>query len=218
MMCLPTLRAQSQWLLTLGLTVALAACSPSVKEDPDTGGGGTTGGATDSAGGTGAGVCTAPSAAFTGTGSEQGEKFGDFTLDDCEGVDTSASDVMCEGRVLLVYFGAGWCQPCREKQPKLKELFAKYESCGLRIVEVLREDSGPNDPATKTFCKQWRDDDFDLPFPVTVDPLDKVTATYLGSGTFPIVLLVDQEGTIRLKEVGADSADLEALIQDLTGC
>ena len=217
--------------LCAGVGALVLACSPTVKEadaGAETGGategstteGSTTEGGTTEGSTTEGGTCAADYQGVVSPlesgGKEVGDLLGNFVLDDCTGTDVSAESLHCGNKLLLLYFASGWCVPCREKQPKLKELYEKYQADGLNIAVLIRENQDPTDPATKTFCNEWKTE-YDLPFPVLIDPLDTITGYYLGTGSFPLVMMIDESGTIRVREVGSDVSDLEANIQDLLG-
>jgi len=41
-----------------------------------------------------------------------------------------------EGKYVLLDFWAGWCKPCLEKHPKLKEIYKMYHPKGLEIIGI----------------------------------------------------------------------------------
>ena len=89
-------------------------------------------------------------------------------------------EISCNSKLLLVYFGAGWCQPCIQQMKTIEQdLHQKFCARGLGIVSVIYQDNARNIP-TSTYCSQWTQT-FGLSFPVLVDQLGQ-TATLLGSG------------------------------------
>lgn len=137
----------------------------------------------------------------------------DMTLSNCSGEKISLYSALCEKKAALIYFASGWCQPCAEKMPKLEMLHQKYGN-DLQIWVAMRENTGPQDPATKVFCSEWTDE-YSLTFPVVIDPTDKHTGNFLTSGsTFPVIVMVSGDGTIAAIETGGD-IDLEAYIEAL---
>ena len=171
---------------------------------------------TDGTDGTDGGECAAVAAA-AGDSYEEGQKMVDYQLNNCAKEAVSASSLLCKSKCLLTYFGAGWCTPCREKQPTLQKYYEKYNKDGLEIAVILREDAGPDDPATSTFCQEWTDE-YSLTFPVLTDPIDKVTGKFLGGGgaTFPVIVLTNNEWQIGLKGDGGTTG-LEDVIQACLG-
>jgi peroxiredoxin len=182
------------------MSVAVIACS---------------GGTTEPAAGACEATCTADFASGAGTGTEVGEKIEDITLTDCSGEQVKLSDVLCEKKLALIYYGSGWCQPCRDKMPTIQGWYEKYGDQGFGIYMILPENTGPLDPATKTFCGQWKSD-YDLTFDVMIDPTKEYTSQFLEAGaTYPVLMLVDHTWTIRYKQTGDQPADLEDIIKEL---
>ena len=95
--------------------------------------------------------------ASTGNGTEVGQKLGDIELTNCAGDKVSLSTDLCPKKLALIYIASGWCTPCREKMPKVEQWHNTYGPQGLVVYLILPEDNGA-DPATKTFCQEWRDD------------------------------------------------------------
>ncbi|MFT5433564.1 MAG: thiol-disulfide isomerase/thioredoxin [Myxococcota bacterium] len=151
----------------------------------------------------------------TGNTCETNAPMLDFTLDDCEGTPRSLSD-LAGSKATLISIGAGWCGPCRDKQPELQRLHDTYSGCGLRLVTLLFESNMPAQPATKTFCKSW-DAQYQQPFPTIVDPLSSVSEPCRNNQAVPITLVLDESGTVVYKAHGL-LEDTEAVIQSLTGC
>lgn len=61
-----------------------------------------------------------------------------FATVDLNGKPLSLSDY--RGKFLLIDFWASWCVPCRQGNPHLKELYAKYRSRGFEILGVSDDD------------------------------------------------------------------------------
>jgi thiol-disulfide isomerase/thioredoxin len=137
----------------------------------------------------------------------------DITLSNCAGEMVSLHERLCQKNAAMIYFSAGWCQPCAEKMPKLEELHQKYGD-DIEIWVAMRENSGPQDPATKVFCNEWTEE-FELSLPVLIDPTDKHTGSFLKAGTtYPVTVMVSSDGVIQAIETGSD-VDLESYIQAL---
>ncbi len=142
-----------------------------------------------------------------------GEKLEAFELEDCDGRKVRFADVLGAGQMTLMTVGAGWCQPCIEETKELEAaVHARFCGRGLRIVQVLFQDEQSR-PATKFFCRQWRDR-FGLRFPVVVDPLF-TTERYLSAAQVPLNLLVDRDGVVRLRTTGEVPHDFVARIDAL---
>ena len=76
-------------------------------------------------------------AACASTGApEVGDKYIDIKLEDVNGNSVAVSDLLAEGKWVLVDFWATWCGPCRAEIPHLKEAYEKYASKGFEIYGV----------------------------------------------------------------------------------
>lgn len=113
------------------------------------------------------------------------------------------------GKVVLLDFWATWCVPCREETSHFVELQQKYGAQGLQIIGVSMDDSP--DPV-HTFYQQ-----FHVNYPVVMGTAD-VGAAYGGVLGLPIAFLIDREGRIYAKHMGATDAavfekDITTLLQ-----
>ncbi len=216
-------------LLILIPTLCLLACSPKVIDEDagttDTAGAADTGttdtGATEdgteaTTGDVGADQCPADFPE-PGTSIELGEKMMNIELNNCAKEPSSARDLLCRNKLVLISFGAGWCEPCREEQPDLQKLYEKYNKCGLDVVAILGEQNEPGSPATSSFCNEWTDE-YDLTFNVWTDPLNDYWTPFMGAkGVLPVNLLVSSDWTIQARISEKVDEDFEAAIAGLLG-
>lgn len=98
------------------------------------------------------------------------------------------------GKIVLLDFWATWCVPCREEIPHFVELQRKYGDRGLQIIGVSMDDSP--DPV-RPFYQQ-----FQMNYPVVMGTAD-VGVAYGGVLGLPIAFLIDREGRIYSKHIGA---------------
>lgn len=122
----------------------------------------------------------------------QGEIAPDFTFSDQTGKQQRLSDL--RGKVVLVNFWATWCPPCREEMPSLEALQKKIDQHDLVILALSIDDSW--EPINK-FMKQ---NEFTVP--VYAD-FDKKISSRFGTFKYPETYLVDKEGRVAYKVVGA---------------
>jgi len=113
------------------------------------------------------------------------------------------------GKIVLLDFWATWCVPCREETPHFVDLQQKYGGEGLQIIGVSMDDS--TDPV-RTFYQQ-----FHINYPVVMGTAD-VGGAYGGVLGLPIAFLIDREGRIYAKHIGATDAvvfdkDITVLLQ-----
>ena len=116
------------------------------------------------------------------------------------------------GQVVLVNFWASWCSPCLREMPGIKRLAAALQARPFRVLGV---NAGEKKSRVWQFSKLLT-----LDFPVLLD-VDGTTTRAWGVDTFPTTYIIDAEGLIRYRVVGAvawDEADwrqkIEALLPD----
>jgi thiol-disulfide isomerase/thioredoxin len=97
------------------------------------------------------------------------------------------------GRVVVLNFWAGWCEPCRSEMPSLDLLAARHEKDGLVVVAVnFRE----TDAAIRRFLDQMP-----IGLPVVRDA-DGAAARDWGVRVFPTTILVGRDGRARHTVIG----------------
>ncbi len=119
----------------------------------------------------------------------------DFTHGSVDGSFISASDF--DGKVVLVNFWATWCAPCREEMPMLVDLREKYGPQGFEVVGVAIDDVA----AAREFLSE-----LGVAYPNVVGSVDVMeTLSNYGnaSGTLPYTVLIDRDGIIRWRLMGA---------------
>jgi thiol-disulfide isomerase/thioredoxin len=119
----------------------------------------------------------------------------DFTLPQLDGQKLTLSSY--RGKVVLLDFWATWCVPCREEIPRFVELQKEYGDRGLQIIGVSMDDSA--DPVGP-FYQQ-----FHMNYPVVMGDA-KIGEMYGGVLGLPIAFLIDRDGRIYAKHIGATNA------------
>lgn len=130
-----------------------------------------------------------------GTQSQKSRPAPDFNLPRIDGGQLQLSSY--RGKVVLLDFWATWCVPCREETPNFVELQKKYGDRGLQIIAVSMDDS--TDPV-HTFYQQ-----FHINYPIVMGT-EEVASSYGGVLGLPIAFLIDREGRIYAKHIGATDA------------
>jgi cytochrome c biogenesis protein CcmG, thiol:disulfide interchange protein DsbE len=98
------------------------------------------------------------------------------------------------GKILVLNFWATWCGPCVEEMPSLVQMQQKMKGKG---VEVLAISVDANQSAYQDFLKTYK---VDL---LTVrDPAQKSNNLY-GTFKFPETYIIDRQGVLRRKFIGA---------------
>jgi peroxiredoxin len=129
----------------------------------------------------------------------------DFTLPKLDGQDLRLSSY--RGKVVLLDFWATWCDPCREETPHFVELQQAYGDRGLQIIGVSMDDSPE---PVRPFYQQ-----FHMNYPVVMGTA-KTGESYGGVLGLPIAFLIDRDGIIYAKHIGAtDAAVFEEEIKRL---
>ncbi len=111
------------------------------------------------------------------------------------------------GRVVVLNFWATWCLPCRAEIPELNAMQRDLNAKGLTIVGLSLDDTAEG---VKEFQK-------DIPQDYTVLlGGDAVKDKFGGVPSLPITFIIDRDGNIRDKIIGArDRAGFEAAIKPL---
>jgi thiol-disulfide isomerase/thioredoxin len=121
----------------------------------------------------------------------------DFTLPQLDGAALTLSSY--RSKVVLLDFWATWCVPCREEIPHFVDLQHKYGGQGLQIIGVSMDDSP--DPV-RPFAQQ-----FQMNYPIVMGNA-KIGEQYGGVLGLPIAFLLDRDGRIVKKHIGATAADV----------
>ena len=122
-----------------------------------------------------------------------GDRAPDFQLPDLNGQAVTLSAL--RGKVVMVHFWATWCPPCVEEIPTLAKLYRQFTGKDFIMLAVSVDEGGAG--AVTAFMQRNR-----LDLPVLLDP-DRATAASYGTFKFPETYIVDREGTVRYKMIGA---------------
>ena len=114
----------------------------------------------------------------------------DFSLNDLSGEPVELSDL--RDKVVLINFWATWCGPCRLEMPAFRDRWEQY-SPDLTVLAINFDE-----PADQV---QAFSDEFDLTFPVLLDPGGDVQALYRVRG-YPTTYGVDPQGIVQFVHIG----------------
>ena len=118
----------------------------------------------------------------------------DFQLQTFTGDTISLSGL--RGKPVLVNFWATWCPPCKAEMPYLQQVYDSWSAKGLVLLAV---DIGEKPDKIVGFMTT---NNITLTMPIPMDADGKVSKSYL-IGAIPTTFLIDKDGVIRQKIVGA---------------
>ncbi len=112
-----------------------------------------------------------------------------------------------KGKVVVLDFWATWCGPCRMEIPGYVELQKKYGKDGLVIVGVSLDSDRHADQTVKDFVQKYG-----VSYQIVMGD-DAVQAAFGGMDAIPTTFIIDRNGQIRDRKVGAEpTADYEQAI------
>ncbi|HVT38910.1 MAG TPA: TlpA disulfide reductase family protein [Gemmatimonadaceae bacterium] len=100
------------------------------------------------------------------------------------------------GHPVVMTFWGTWCPPCREEFPELVGLYKRQHAAGLEVLAVNLRDQELNDGAVRKFVTE-----FDVPFPVLLDPRGSSRRAYQLVG-MPTTVFIDSAGIIQRVHTG----------------
>jgi cytochrome c biogenesis protein CcmG/thiol:disulfide interchange protein DsbE len=115
----------------------------------------------------------------------------DFTVQDSQNKVTLSQ---LRGQIVVLNFWATWCAPCVEEVPSLVAMQQRMKAKGVTVLAVSVD---VDDSAYRHFVK-----DHNVNLLTVRDPDQKSNALY-GTAKFPETYVIDRNGVIRRKFIGA---------------
>jgi len=106
-----------------------------------------------------------------------------------------------KGKVVVLDLWATWCGPCTREIPGLVELQKKYAGDGLVVIGVALDEPGRSPLKAPAVVKRYVTKYLVSYLIVLGD--DKVQADFGGMDAIPTTFIIDRDGVIRDKKVGA---------------
>jgi len=130
----------------------------------------------------------------------------DFTLPDTGGNTVHLREF--QGRVIIVDFWATWCGPCRALMPHLQKMYANWEKRGLVVLGL---DIGEDADTVEKFARKQS-----YTFPLLIGAEPDIAAEYFVQA-YPSTFVIDRLGHIVFRDLGGDSAKLQAAVEKALG-
>jgi peroxiredoxin len=110
-----------------------------------------------------------------------------------------------KGKVVVLDFWATWCAPCRSEIPGYVALQEKYARAGLVMVGVSLDREGPE--VVKKFMTDQK-----INYQIVLGD-EKIVEAFGGVEAIPTTFIIDRQGTIRYRKVGAlPAGEFEAVV------
>jgi len=141
----------------------------------------------------------APAPASPPAGATRSPSFGAapaWQLRDLEGRWVSSDQF--KGKVVVLDFWATWCGPCRQEIPGYVDLQKKYADDGLVVIGVSLDEGGPS--VVKAFVQK-----LGVSYLILMSD-DQIGRAFGGLQAIPTTFIIDRDGIIRDRKVGAVSA------------
>jgi len=110
-------------------------------------------------------------------------------------------------RLTLVNFWAPWCEPCKAEMPALQKLHEVYGADGLAVIGVL------HDSASEEEVQKFGEA-LGITYPL-IRPHRGSSERWFGLGVLPATFLIDRNGALLRKYVGATAEQIVGLVYDL---
>lgn len=108
---------------------------------------------------------------------KQGDKAPEFVLANDEGVDTSLSDLLQDGPLILYFYPADFTPGCTKEACSIRDIHDDIQAVGLTVVGISPQDVDSH--------RKFRDE-YELPFTLLSDPNKEVIRMYDVDGMFGV--------------------------------
>ena len=139
-----------------------------------------------------------------------------FSFPDLAGHMLSNTDPRFKGKVVIVSLGGSWCPNCHDEAPLMVDLYRKYKSQGLEIVDLsFEEDEQMKNPARlREFIKEYG-----ITYPVLLAGDPSTEAAKLPQAvnldTFPATFFIGRDGLVKSIHAGFAGTAMGQLHEEL---
>ncbi|KAK0398019.1 hypothetical protein QR680_002389 [Steinernema hermaphroditum] len=108
-----------------------------------------------------------------------------------------------KGKIVGLYFSAGWCPPCRQFSPKLKRFYEKVKAAGkqFEVIFVSR------DRAAEDLVEYYDDHHGDWTYLEFGNPKIQELLEKYEAMSIPTLRIIKPDGSILVKDARTDVAD-----------
>jgi thiol-disulfide isomerase/thioredoxin len=126
-----------------------------------------------------------------------------FSFPDLSGRIVSNTDPRFAGKVVIVTIGGSWCPNCHDETPFLVDLYKKYRSRGLEIVELsFEEEAQLKDPVRlRAFIKRYGVE-YTVLLPGEPKELNDKVPQGVNLNSFPTTFFLGRDGRVRSAHAG----------------
>ena len=129
------------------------------------------------------------SAALTPAPSADRRKAPDFTMTDSGGNTVKLSDLLSEGKPVVLNFWASWCGPCKSEMPEFEKV---YKDLGGKVQFVMLNMTDGQRETLQSAAAYVAGQGFT--FPVFFDTEQQAGAVAYGINSIPTTIIIDQDG------------------------
>jgi thiol-disulfide isomerase/thioredoxin len=126
-----------------------------------------------------------------------------FAFPDLTGKIVSEGDPQFRGKVIILAIGGSWCPNCHDETPFLVELYKKFHSRGLEIVELSFEEEAQlkNPIRVRAFNKKYGVE-YTVLLPGEPKELNDKMPQGVNLNSFPTTFFLGRDGRVRSAHAG----------------